>query len=291
MKQFTRSEIETLRYMLSIMNDNLKEITVAKEIKKYILTEEFINEFRQYITVEAFSTAPHLSYNIIKKYPLLFNVGVWMSNSDKDLEPLLNIGFCEIYNVNIEAAVKSTKIASLTSDIFLNLIPHLSNETINNIMTKVSFIDNKFIEKNIKLIDHKVLYNKKLNINWSKDLIEKVLQNKQLTARTLIAALSKIEDYSFIKRIIDTDLDYKITGETFDEELGNFVISIHTSLLSSLFNLLRKINPNALSYDVLSKLLKYNNELDSKFLDENESLFIQAGLFNELKNYEDNDLI
>lgn len=209
-KEITESEISTLKYMLSTFPENNKVTLVTLQAKKYKLNDEFINEFREYLTKEAFSTSPELEYTMINKYSDLFDYNIWSEKTEKSLEPLLNDDFVKKYvgTDGVEGIILSTDVTYMTEDIFKKYFSILGNDLKKLVINSSHLTSEELLRQYPDLVTERIFLNKKVVIDWSNSLIEYILDNKQLTVRFLINILSKTKDFGFISLMLNKDFNY-----------------------------------------------------------------------------------
>jgi hypothetical protein len=289
MKKATSTDIETLRHILSTFSSN-KSFIVETQCNKLVLTEEFVSEFKEHIDKKAFSNSPDLSLEMISKFPELFDAEVWKSNKAKSLEPLMDDKFAaKLSDVDLESAIKNSDPKKFTQDFFWKHEARISPGLREHIVNNTGFLngsDDETIVRHADSLSQSVFFNRSVDIKWTNSLIESVLKNKRLLkASFVVASLSKSKDYAFIKRILEAQLTYTSTNETFDLELRNFISTMPEPYLGVLFSMLDKNNPNALTYSVLEHTLKMKDYLDEEFLMENVEHFKRNGLVGELATY------
>lgn len=289
MKKATASDIITLRHILSTFSSN-KGFVVAAQCSKLVLTEEFVSEFGEHIDKKAFSGSPDLGLDMIKKYPNLFDIEVWKVSKVKSLEPLMDDDFSsKLSDSDLETAVKSADAKKITRELYrkheARLSPGLREHIVNN-TAFLSGADDETVAKHADSLTAAIFLNRSVDLKWTNGLIERVLKNKKLLRPSFaIAALSKSRDYAFIKRMLESELSYAQTNETFDLELRNFVSTLPEPYVGSLFSMLERSSPNALTYSVLSHTLKIKDYLEESFLIENIEHFKRNGMVGEVASY------
>lgn len=282
-KEVTASDIEAIKYLF-YMDKNQPIIKIQCE--KYKLTKDFVNQFKNEITKEMFSASPLLSYELIKRYPDLFDLNIWVENLNKSAEPLLHKDFVDLYGKDLlREALLKIDYSLIPKEVFEDFYSVLTAEDISTIINKASFLDENFIVKHANDLTSSIFKNRNVKFKWSNSLIEKILENKLLTVRFLINILEKSEDPGFIKRMLTQKFSYKVSGETFDSELKVFINKIHDDYMVSLFDLLKKYSPNALSQDVLIYTLEFKSFLSEEFIIDNATKFIENGLKGKLTSY------
>lgn len=283
-KEITGSTIEATRMLFHNSNKNPQIIEI--QCQKYKLTSQFMDTFLQSITKELFSNSPLLSYDLIKRYPDLFDINIWLLNPNKSLEPLLHDDFVETYGKEtLTKAFSFVDYSLISKDVFEKFYPYLSAETITKIVNKNTFTDEEFLIKYATFLNFSIFRNRDIKVQWSNSLIEKILQNKLLTVRFLIAILKQTQDVGFIKRMLSEPFQYQISGETFDAELKEFIFRLHDDYMVPLFELIRKYSPNAASHDVLNTVLDFKNFLSEEFIIDNATVFFANGLKGRLASY------
>jgi len=285
MKKVKSTDIEAIKLIFNVYDD--KQNLINMQCAKYKLTQEFIITFSEYVTPEAFSKSPDLSYEMIHMYPEFFDMSAWVESTEKSLEPLLNREFLKECGESTDAAIKNANPAKMTKEVYDRFSNVLSPETKKLVISKSDLIkDEEFLVDNAEFLTKDVFRNRSLNIVWSTSLIEKVLRNKILNVRFLIAALSMTKDIFFIERILaDHTLKFIETVEMFDVEFKNFTNKISENQMTSFFDIIRTHNPAAFTYESLKYVLFMKDLLSEEFLEENFDLFKQNALFSEVVAY------
>jgi hypothetical protein len=286
-KEATRSDIEAIKLIMRAYEN--KQNLIDLQAKKYRMNDLFIQEFEGFINKENFSSSPGLKYEFIKKYDEFFDYEIWLKGSEKSLEPLLHDEFIEEYAVKderLDEVVSSTNHENYTREVFEKHLKNVGYETRKLIINKSPLAaEADFLIENAELLTQDIFKNRKAKIEWTNDLIEKIFINKTLTARFVVNALYQSKDLAFIRRMLTTDFNYKDSGETFDTEMKNMINKLTETYLPPLFDLVRKYDKNALTYDVVSYLLNMKDDLEEDFLLENIDIFIENGLQGSLATY------
>jgi aromatic ring-cleaving dioxygenase len=98
-----------------------KENLINMQCKKYKLTMEFVQEFGRYLTKEAFSTSPELSFELISMYEdEYFDLNFWIESQEKSLDPLLVPVFINSLGDKVDEAIKNTNPMRVSKEIFEN---------------------------------------------------------------------------------------------------------------------------------------------------------------------------
>lgn len=286
-KEITRSEIETMKYMFSTFPESTRKTLVSNQCQKYKLTDEFVSEFREYITSVDFSTSPELDYRTLANHKELFDIDAWLSNSTKSLEPMLHEEFVGEYLVgkDIDSVLLGVKPSQITTEVFEAYFGRLSDKARSFFLNSSRVTSEELVRKHPSDVSEEIFKNKFVKIDWSNALIEHILTNKKLTVRFLVSALSQTKDLGFIKRMLTTELDYADSNDTFDMELKGFLMGIHQDYFQLVFSLLEKHSPNAITYSVLERMLEINNFLDEDFLVQNAEHFLRNGMLSQLAQY------
>jgi len=286
-KEPTRSDIEAIKLVMRAYED--KKNLINLQAKKYSINDLFVEEFEQYLTKESFSGSPALKFAMIKKYKEFFDFEVWAQNKEKSLEPLLFDEFVDEYSVKgeeLDKVISNTNPENFTKVVFDKYFSSLGYETKKFVINFTALSgDPQFLTENAELITSDIFKNRKVKIDWTNDLIEKIFTNKTLTVRFLINTLYQSKDLAFIRRMLTTPFNYKDSGETFDVDLKNIIIKLSENYMKELFDIVRAHNKNALSYEVMSFILKVKDDLEEDFLVENVDLFIENGLMGDLATY------
>lgn len=280
------SDIKAIKLILNAYED--KENLISMQCKKYKLTMEFVQEFGRYLTKEAFSTSPELSFELISMYEdEYFDMDFWIESQEKSLEPLLVPVFVNALGDKLDEAIKNTNPMRVSKEIFENFKDVIPYDTKVQIINNSKIIeDEEFLIDNADYLTADVFKNRNLDIEWTEDLIEKIFANKVLTIRFVLSALTNIKNIFFIEKVLkDTSFKYEPTNETFNVELKNFINRISENQIGYLFDILRTNNPAAFTYDLLGYILNMKNYLTEDFLIENSDLFLKNALFDELVKY------
>ena len=286
MKTVTSDVIETLKYMLSTFPESNSSDLVSIQAEKYKLTRDFINEFYGNLTKEAFSTSPDLEWELIKEYPEFFDYIIWLRKTNKTLEPLLHDDFVKLYSVNVEEVITTASPKSLSIEIFKKYFSVLNHNARSVIINSSVITNEELVRLYPALVNENIFSNLYAKIDWTNDLIEHVMKNKELNGRFVTLLLSRTKDMAFIERMLTTEsFTYKQEGSTFDTELKNFLLNIPAVLYEAVFNVLRKYSPNAISYEVLQFILSTNDFLPEKFIIDNLSAFMANGLRAQVIDY------
>jgi hypothetical protein len=287
-KKVTESDIESISFILKNFKDQEKKVgLITMQSKKFLLTYEFIREFKEYMTKESFSSSPGINYQLIKYFPELFDVNLWANSSEKSLEPLLHEEFTEeLPPLIIGRSFETCKADLITKEIYDKFSLIIPEQTKVHIVNNTSLADDiNFLMENISVINESLLDNPRLKIDWTNDLIEKILTNKELTFKFVVKILSKTTDFAFIERMLKTSFIYKQTGGTLDDDLRLFIKKLPEDYLEPLFDCAKINNPNALSYAVLQYILKMKDEISEQFLLDYINEFKEVGLNGELASY------
>jgi hypothetical protein len=279
------TEISTIRYMLGSMPEASRKTLVSAQCAKYKITKEFVREFREHLTKEAFTKSPALYYDVISQFPDMFDFGMWSLYRDKSLEPLLHDEFVAKYctpEKAVEICFLQTDPSNITPEVFDKHARALSTDVTRFVLNKSRLTTEAMIRKYADLLDEDIFWNRYINIDWSNALLEHVLTNKKLTARFLVNALSKTTDLGFMKRMLNKDLKYQGYTGTFDGELKGLLLNIPQAYYADVFSVLTKHSPNAITYSMLETLLSMNDSLEEDFLLQNVEHFKRHGLTGRL---------
>lgn len=287
-KQPTNSDIASLRFLVNNFATDEKKITMLTlQCKKFKLTTDFVKEFKEYITKDSFSSSPGLTSEVIKSFPELFDTKVWREAEDKSLDLLMDDEFVEtLEDDDIDVIIQSTNPKIITSDIFEKYYDNITDETKKFIVNKTSLANSEeFIKKHSKHLTEDIFINTKVHIAWTNDLIENIAINKTLTVKFLTAMLAKSYDIAFIDRILTTGLNFSDGGGTADTEIKIMINKLPEDYMESLFNMIFMNNRNALSYDVLTHVLKMKDDLSEQFLLDYVQCFKEVGMEGSVAEY------
>jgi hypothetical protein len=286
-KTITESEISTLKYMFQTFPESTRKTLIENQCSKYKITAAFVREFKEYITKDSFSKSPELSYDVISAFPDLYDYKVWMENTEKSLEPLMHDGFVDAYvpSKDVNPVMLGTNAKNINLEVFEKHFKILNDDVKTYVVNNSKITSEELVRKHPDLVDITIFSNRNVPIKWTNPLIEYVLQNKRLTVGFLIAILSQTNDFGFMKRMLETDFDYVKSGETFDNELKNFLMNVPYGYYPLVFDRVLANSPNALTYDVLKRILDVNDSLTEEFLIENLDVFKRSGLVGRLAEY------
>jgi len=288
-KLATESDIESIKFILrNYVDFEKKQDLLDIQCKKYKINSDFVREFQEFIKKEAFSTSPGLSYDVIKQFPNLFDINIWINSKEKSLEPLLDDEFSQkLSSDEIGNSIKLSNPTLITEDIFNKFFNDISEEYKEILVNRSTLAANSgFLEKYSAYVNEEIFKNLKIRIDWTNALIENILTNKSLTFKFLITALSQSDDLAFIKRMLtSTDLTFKPSGGTLDQEMKILINRLPEDYLEALFSCAQKENANALSYEVLQHVLKMNDELTEQFILDYINQFKEVGMIPELASY------
>ena len=287
-KRVTESDIESISFILKNFKAPEKRVElISMQSKKFLLSYEFIREFKEYMTKESFSTSPGINYQLIKDFPELFDYNLWANSPEKSLEPLLHDEFRESLSADtIGRSIETCKPDLITKEIYDKFVTIIPEETKIYIVNNTTLAnDTEFLMKNVSVINESLLDNPRLKVEWTNDLIEKILLNKELTFRFVVKILTKTTDLAFIERMLRSSFNYKQTGGTIDDDLRLFIKRLPEDYLEPLFDCAKANNKNSLSYNVLLFVLKMKDELSEQFLLDYINEFKEVGLNGELASY------
>jgi len=296
LKNPTSTEIEAIKLVMRAYDDKREDIVTLREnlitlqAKRFSLNELFIEEFETYITKETFSNSKSLEYTIIKKYSHLFDFEIWLKNNEKSLAPLLYEEFITTYGIDstvLNLIINATSPEYFTEEIINKYFSNLELEAKRKLLNSSPLIANpNFLIENSETLTVDIFKNKRAKISWTNNLLEQIFTSKKtLTVRFLIMGLYQSKDLAFIRRMLNTPFNYINSGETFDVDLKNVILKFSENYMGELFDVIRNYNKNALTYEVMSFLLKMKDHLDENFLMENTELFMNNGLSGELAKY------
>jgi hypothetical protein len=291
-KSITESDVNSLRFMLeTFRGENLLEqrkMMVGTACQKYKITYQFVQEFSKYITQESFSTSPDLQYDLIESFPELFNIELWLGKdrNEKSIEPIKNEKFIAKYGQDLtEKALLTTRPDKIKEEDFRLFKDKLTFEARKELVNACGFVKESNIDEYMDYIDYKFINDRNNRMSFSNTLIQKIVKNKQLNMRFLISLLNKTNDADFIASILNQKLDIVESGDTFDTELGSFILKVSEEHLGLLFNLLLKYSRNSLSYSFLSRLLTVKDYISEEFILQHLELFKGNALTNEVAKY------
>ena len=281
-----QSDIEAIKVVLNAYED--KENLIEMQCKKFKLTPEFMQTFNLYMKPEFFSTSPDLDFDLIMMYEEFFDLNAWLHSREKSLDPLLEKNFLDVVGMdNIDEAIRNTDPQRVSKEVFEAFKDIIPFETKVQIINKSALAENEeFMIANAEYLTVEIFKNRSINIKWTEDLIEKIFANKTLTVKFVLAALTNIKNLIFIEKVLrDQTLSYEQTNDTFNLELKNFLNRISENQIGDLFDILRKYNPAAFTYDFLKYVLNMKDYLSEGFLIENTDLFLKNALFDDLVKY------
>jgi len=285
-KKITSGDIGAIKLLFN-SHPNKNEFIIS-QCKKFQLSAEFMAEFSNYVSKEAFSESPELTYSLIKQYSDKFDLALWLNSINKSLEPLTHDGFTsQLSGDHINLALSNADKNALTEEVF-NKHESVLNNDIKKIFVNSTKLSNNeaFLLENINLVNSSIFLNKDLSLNFSNVLIEKILTNKKLiNFGFMIELLTQSNDIAFVKRMLETEFDIQKSGETSDYVIKNFISKFPDVYMSIFFEAALKYSPNSISYDVMDHLLKMKENLTEEFLLSNINLFKTNGMAPELAKY------
>lgn len=286
LKTITAKDIGGLTYIRDISEAGLQK-AIQNICKTKQLTEDFIREFSSYITPELFSNSPGLTYELIEKYPELFDETIWKNSENRSLYILMNDNFrSKFTEEEILNFIQTEKnVYEINEDLFYKLYNNYTNKEIRiALLEKYKYdLPSDFLIKNVDYLTKSIFENKTIKENLSTEMIEEIFKNKStITMEFFTMAITSVNDIAWQEEMCDNASSGKIaitqSGGTFDIYLKYAIRVLHEDVLIKLFALLNIYDRNAISYSVLEYLLKTT--------DMSEELCLEL-----MNNYKENNLV
>lgn len=220
----TKGVVDSTKMLISFTNeiDSKKEI-ISGIVKEHVLTDEFIREFKEYITKESFSASPMLSQRIVETYSDLFDEDVYIENISKSrcaelsmiilyldkLKEKLNddenclIGECIVKSIN------NTPKEELNDDILMELL-FISDESDEKILARST--SEEVIERIILAAELRGLesLSKAAIRKLPKDVRDSMMASAGMNYSEFIKLLTESKDLGWISKMIDNVVSHEI---------------------------------------------------------------------------------
>lgn len=310
----TTSDVITSTKYLASMSDDRKRI-VEGVIETHQLTNEFIIEFRDLITVENFSKSYMLKKSLADEYPDYFQRDLFINSinekSDIDIDMLIEY-FDDIkQKLNSEPDPNRDDDDKCQDSPFEKLVIRAINNATQEEMESANVVG--LVSSLGENVDRVLL--RKVKDDSVKDMImlaielnggnsttatamkyipnstkESILGTENVDPKELLKFISDSDDLGWVikmvKAAVSGEIKLEKTTAVFDKEVLRFVANAPESVIAD-FIKLREYMPNALSYKVLSWIL-VNKDFNEDTLIDLKDIFKRAGMFFELKRFAKN---
>lgn len=284
------STIEALKYMRGLSGTGIQN-AVRDTCKKEQLNEEFINEFHEFITPEMFSTSYNLTGELINSHPDIFNVEAWKACDKRSLFPLLDDTFRRNFtDGEILEMVEGMDANDMTDELFFVLFENGNNELKEATLYKYpKSLGGEFIVKNAGVLSSRFFKGERHTAKLTNQDLEAIVKERSRTMEFLTNVLLKTKnnDVAWQTRILNeigTKVFITKTNGTFDETIIRAMRDLHPSLADSLILNIKEYAESALSYTVLSNILKWV-DLKEETIAELTPIFRRNMLANSLAHY------
>jgi hypothetical protein len=256
------STIDAIKYLLSYTPDETKrKELITKNCKKYVLTPEFIMEFKPYLTKEMFSSSPYLSEEMVNKYPELFDEEVFKTNPYKDFSLLMS-GY--IPNISPEIYFETLKrldSSKITPEIF-KFFMDMNDKNCNSVLFKLApaeLLNPQFLLEHVDKITDTIFENHNLETLFlDTDFIDQLFAKKtNLDFSFIIKALVINPDTVWAANVLSAALNWNLINYSgcLDNEMGFLAKKLLIGDLGKLFDFSKKFDPMSLSFNFLNMCL------------------------------------
>lgn len=275
--------------------------------KSFQLTDDFIREFRQYITKEAFTLSPYLSVKMAEKYPEYFDEELFKKALKKNPSTDFSISMVAKYISEVPDEwdsddEDSEKDYETKESYFEDLIRNATTEELTEDVVPVflglnSVIDDLILKriKNNECLVQSILLSLSLNDSqpftsstykyMPNDMKENLIGTEDVDARNFINAISDSDDFGWKLKMLHDVENGKInileTGATMDNEMLHLINKLPETEIVAFTKLSNKLK-NAFSGKIMMWLLK-NKSFSEEELIEMFPVFKKAGLYFEIK--------
>lgn len=257
------STIEALKYIRDLPGTGIQN-AVRDTCRKEQLNDEFINEFRVYITPEMFSTSYMLTGEMANAHPDLFDIEAWKASDTRSMAVLLS--------ENIRSKFTSKEIAEMlyemnanemTDELFNTLFESYHGDAREILMQRSPKpLSASFILEHSDCLSSAFFSIGKRTMNLSNSDFEAILKSQSRTMEFFISVIlrAKNNDIAWQKRML-SEIGSKIhifsTAGTFDKTLISAMKELHPTLLDDVLLNVKQYADNALSYTVLEYILQW----------------------------------
>jgi len=296
LKRITDKEMEATRAILNYSFNNEKAIKtlIDSNLDNYLITPEYVGEFKQFITIEQLSAARGLTPEVIEAYPSLFDMSIWAHSPKKSIQILTNPDILYAakdsgYQSSIYEAVYEADSEEITETLFTQLFGN--DEELNDLLLRKYHgeINEEFIIKNMNSLGTGIFRNISLKGKLTKELLDRLIREKDsVTLEFFIMALTSTNKLGWKLKMLEEAEHENIklvpSSNTIDKEMKMLIAELPEDEISHLFNVATIYNKNALSYSVLEYCLE-NKEFEEDFIINNINVFKEAGLLNAVLKY------
>lgn len=272
-KTINSDDLDALEYLRNISKDGVIRAIRSLCLKKRI-TEQFINEYKDCITPDVFSTAAGLTYELIEKYPELFNLNTWIDYNKRSLEPLKSKNFLNsLSHDQIYQIVKSVDGAMINEEIFDSLYANSNDKLKQVLLTKnLPFTFKKdFLVKNSDFLTFKSFKNPCVSNALDTASVETILNQSPRSIFIAIAAIGCKQDIAWQLRMyneienkkiivlpetVDKDACTDIDAYTCFDMFKYQIQKLQDTVLIEFFSVLKEYAQSAVDYLVLKYALQ-----------------------------------
>lgn len=304
----TTNDVITSTKLLMSYTSNKQKI-VDGVVKTHRLTTEFVNEFKDYISLELFTTSYKLTTDLADEFPELFSEEYFLKNISQLLSSgSLGIEMLSRYVNNIlelngdtdgdddevspiippvVEIIKQTNVDDLTPDIVTPLIG-VFTESVNELLlrrTKDEDLKNTLfllmsLDDGSKLSAASMKY-------LDKETKENLLGTEDVNPIEFLNTIAESSDYGWIRKLLDKvnsgEIKFKSTSKNFEKDALKIIANLPESILKDVL-LLRKFMTGALTNNVFYWILE-NKDLSEKTLIELKDEYKAVGLYFHLRQY------
>lgn len=257
------STIEALKYIRDLSGTGIQN-AVRDTCKKEQLNDEFINEFRAYITPEMFSTSYMLTAEMANAYPNLFDIEAWKASDRKSMAVLLSEDIrSKFTSKEIAEMLYGMDANEMTDELFNTLLESEHGDAIEILIRRYPKpLSASFILEHSDCLSSAFFSVEKRTANLSNNDLETILKSQPRTMEFFISVILRVKnnDVAWQKRMLN-EIGSKIhifsTAGTFDKTLITAMKELHPTLLDDILLNVRQYADNALSYTVLEYILQW----------------------------------
>lgn len=303
--------VNSTRLLCSFSTPEYIQNIVDGIMKSHQLTKEFLNEFKDYINVENFTSSYMLSKELVDEYPDLFSYETYMQNilSLKPHISMLSEFFEDILSRYGEKdgkthAEEEDDVVDIIENLVINCINDSTEQEVNdaNAAAIVGSLGDKVdtvLLRKIKDESVREIIMLAIQLKGSEnassaslkyltnDSKEEILGTDNVDPNTFINTLSESKDLGWVIKMINKAVSGEIslykTTSVFDRDLIKFIAAMPESVVVSTLKL-KEYMPNAVSYKVLYWTLQHK-DLSEDDLIELKDIFKSSGMYFELKRF------
>lgn len=307
MRKIDQGVIDNYYSIKSRMSENMFNAFLMRDISKYEITKNFLQEFKDNINIQYMSSL-NLNPECIKYLDSLgkFDYAAWIKSikdkanefPDRNIDILIDDEFCFKYSCNIDEILKSVKVISEAiykkyfnfSDITKKeiILKYNGNDLTNEVLLANAYVLGKDI-----LTCKKIVNEIKLNNKTFIDMIFNCSSQMSVSLLLQLLFLAYIPN-EFLAHAANITLDSNesllCSGEDIiTSYLNKIVLTYPEQATEELFTLLNysfnKELMNSCFKNIFLSMLVLNDNISEMFLINMSSLFIMQGLKSEFVNY------